>query len=204
MRVLVSCLLLVLSLDLAGCTAIPAVLPLETPASIEPDQGFLLVDVDANAAIHRVAFQPADRSWPRFFLENLPKGRSTRLIRVPAGEYRWGRVEIMGYTYYKRERPYIWEIDSSEDQWRFEVVAGTVSYPGVLVLSRQKRWLTSFTLNRSGEMAERLLRDGDWLLTQQPVVYTGRRRDDFLEYYSGKIADRRDENPSQEAQDAEE
>lgn len=203
-----SLLMLVLLASSSGCVTAITVepIPLDHPVPLAEGEGFLLVEVDSDSPVHTLVIDSADGRSLRVRLSELAKGRRTLLVRAPAGRYRWSRVEIMGYTYRSRRYPFFWDFDPEEDRWQFDVEAGKTNYPGALALRSKQvgarnRWLSAFTLNRSGEMAARLVgRSGGWLISRHPATYTGAWRDDFLEFYSSRLADR--SPPATESEDA--
>lgn len=201
-RLLPSVMLLsLLSLVLVSAACFPAVTrverleiaserPTDATGQLDGDMGFLLLEVEANARIHRLGVESRDSPGSRFYVDKLQKGRHTYLLKVPAGRYAWHRVEILGYGQRGNERPFVWELDDQTEHLRFEIFAGKLNYPGLLVLERDRSLLYSFTLNRSGELAALMNEKASWLMSTIPSVYTGRRRDDFLEFYSSKLAER--------------
>lgn len=195
-------LVLALASSVACRTLEARPIPLEQPALLEPGHGFLLVEIEVNNRVLELSLDRVEGGSERILFGDLPKGRRTMLLQVQAGEYRWNRVELPGQVYRGREYPYVWSFDHDRQHFRFRVEAGKVNYPGILVLSQKGRWLSMFTLNRSGQLAERLLESADWLLLRYPVVYTGRRRDDFLAYYSGRLQQSRVRSRQQEMEAA--
>lgn len=180
----------------AGCAGIEPIEPIrpvdmERPLELLPGEGFALLEIDSNTPVRRLVLGYEGQTRGRFEILDLAPGRQTLLFRIPAGTYRWHRIETPGVMYRGRDHPFWWDLDPEVDHWRFEVEPGKANYPGILVLLRNDRWLTTFTLNRSGELAQRLLRSAEWLLLDQPIVYTGRRRDDFLEHYSTRLSRKR-------------
>ena len=193
-RSLALLLLVLAAANSVACRTLEArPIPLEQPALLEPGHGFLLVEIDANNRILELSLDRVEGGSERILFGALSKGRRTMLLQVPEGEYRWNRVELPGQVYRGRDYPYYWNFDHDHDRdhFRFRVDAGKVNYPGVLVLVQDGRWLTSYTLNRSGELAERLHDAAEWLLLRHPVVYTGRRRDDFLSHYTERLQRKR-------------
>ncbi len=158
------------------------------PAQLEEGNGILIAEIETNSPIHRLAIESVERSGRRFYLQTLPAKRQYQVLQLPRGRYRWGKIEILESVQGMRVRPIRWDSSDDREDLEFDVHAGKVNYPGILVLSRKNFWLTSFTLNRSGELAQKLLNGPKWLLREYPVVSSGRRRDDFLEYYSSRIA----------------
>jgi hypothetical protein len=166
--------------------------------------GILIAEVESNTLINRLGIEPVEGGGRRFFLESLPRGRRYQVLQLPAGRYRWERLEVLQRPNDRRTRSIRWDLSDDREDLEFDVYAGKVNYPGILVLTRKHVWMTSFTINRSGELARQLLSGPKWLLTDYPVVYSGRRRDDFLEYYSRRVAEQapeRSENAGSDGSD---
>jgi len=176
---------------LSGCAAdrLPALHDLKDPITLRPDEGILVVEVDSNRALTRLGIEALGRLRTRTFISDLAAGRRAKLLVLPAGRYRWSRVEMQGVTYGRRHYPATWILENEEPHWEFEVAAGVVNYPGVLVLVRNgDDTLRAYTLNRSGQLVETLAEQESGLMSAFPIVYSGRGRDDFLEFYSKRIA----------------
>lgn len=173
-----------------GCaTSVPPrLLDLDQPISLDPGQGILVVEVDASEPVLRLLIESHERFASSVTLENLAAGRRAKLLVLPAGRYRWrevdmkGDVKINGRTY-----PVTWRIDAADEHWQFDVRAGAVNYPGLVYLHRVDRLgLRMYTLNRSAQLVQTIRESRDALLVEHPIVYSGRGRDDFLEFYASK------------------
>ncbi len=192
MRADLSLLALSLILSLLGCITGPnslrsrdvSLLPLSEPVDLLPGEGLLVFELTTNEVMPELTMASLDGRNPPLILRDLQPGRHTHLIRVPAGRYAWHRIEIMGYEYRRQMRPYTLELDLDNELLHFDVKEGVASYPGLLRATRKDRWITYYTLNRSGQLAERIIDKSRWLIERYPLRYTGRRRDDFLEFYS--------------------
>ena len=175
----------------SGCaTRVPPTLhPLDQKLPLEPEQGILVVEVEASETVLRLLIEPASRLSGSVSLTNLAAGRRAKLLVLPAGTYRWTEIDLQGYiTVNDRTYPMTWVTDDDDAHWQFEVRPGVVNYPGLLVLSRVgPRGLRMYTLNRSAQLVQTLREAGSGLLTERPIVYSGRGRDDFLEFYAAQI-----------------
>ncbi|MCR9094045.1 MAG: hypothetical protein NXI30_07500 [bacterium] len=164
-----------------------ALRPIETEHALGPGQGFVLLDMQLSHDVPRLWVAPTSDSGRKFSIEDLPQGNSLKLIAVEAGDYRFRRVEIMGYPRRGKMVPFEVDLNDENPFLEFTVHEGEVNYPGRLIVFRDGFRLMSFTMNRSGQIAEKLLDEADWLLLEHPASYTGRRRDNFLNYYSTRL-----------------
>jgi hypothetical protein len=179
--------LLLLSL---GCVSLVEgpLRPLDEPIELKADEGVLIIETESNELIRRLTDRSDDPAT-LIRIDQIPKGRHRHLLVVPAGDYRWRSIELTGVQVRRRHYPYIWDLDSDSDHWSFSVRAGVTNYPGLIYVRREKEiYLTSFTMNRSGQLAAQLQSNDSWLLTKYPMRYSGRVRDDFLEFYSSRVA----------------
>lgn len=193
-----------LAIVLSGCgTSVPPTLHgLDKAITLEPEQGILVVEVDASETVMRLLIEPTGRLSSSVSLTNLAEGRRARLLVLPAGTYRWREIDMAGnVTINGRAYPMTWVADSDEEHWQFEVRAGIVNYPGVLVLTRVgSRGLRMYTLNRSAQLVQTIREAGGTLLADRPIVYSGRGRDDFLEFYASRMrSDRARERAADES-----
>jgi len=185
-----SALLLICSL--LGCLTGPnsmlsrdaSLLPLDEPVELAPGEGLLLFEMETNEVMPELTMSSIDGGYTTLVIRDLQPGRRTHIMRVPAGRYAWRRLEIMGYEVGGKMYPYFLDLDRDDEDFHFDVKEGVANYPGLLVVSRKDRWITRFTINRSGQLARRVVDESRWMIEQYPLHYTGRRRDDFLEYYS--------------------
>jgi hypothetical protein len=175
-------LLLVLSssIALAGCASsrIPPI-DASKPIELAAEEGLLIIQIDTEVALSNLILN--HRSVAR----SLSKGRHIWLTRVREGSYRWQEFETGDQVRYRRT----YELDS-DDEMRFYVQAGTINYPGELVIraSPQPR-LGDDTLivrNRNhAAMAVRALQKRyPRLLQSRALHYAGSGDDAFLDYYT--------------------
>jgi hypothetical protein len=175
----------------AGCAKLVTPLPPDRPVAIEPGQGILVVETDTNAPLELLELAGPAGSGFKQQIEDLPSGRHIHLVALSEGEYRWDRVEMEGTVYQGRSYPIRWNLAANEHM-RVTVQAGTVNYPGMLVLFRSKRsYLSAFTIDRSGELVSRIEQEYPDLLSRYPMRYVGRGRDDFIRFYQESLRERR-------------
>jgi hypothetical protein len=176
-----------------GCVSIVdgPLRPLDDPIDLKANEGILIVETESNELVHRLTARSPDPAT-LVRIDQIPKGRHRHLLVVPAGSYRWQSIELPGKDYRGRSRPWAWNLDPESNHWSFDVQAGVINYPGIIVVNREDLYyLTAFTMNRSGQLAATLKANDSWLLTKYPMNYSGRVRDDFLEFYSTRVAESR-------------
>lgn len=182
--------LLSLAFFLIGCAPSQtlSLRELDRPVELAAGEGILVVEVDASEPVLRLLIESQERFVPSVSLENLPAGRRAKLLVLPAGRYRWREVDMKGsVTVNGRPRPVTWRIDAADDHWAFEVRAGAINYPGLVYLERVHHLgLRMYTLNRSAQLILTIRGARGALLAEHPIVYSGRGRDDFLEYFASK------------------
>ncbi len=165
---------------LVGCAS-ARIAPIDAsqPIELAADEGLLIIQIDTDVALHDLIL--SRRSVAR----SLGKGQHIWLARVRAGSYRWQQIEIGDNPRYRR----IYEIDS-DDEMRFDVQAGTLNYPGELVIREGplSSWgyPTLIVRNRNhAAMAVRALQKRDpRILQARTLHYAGSSKDTFLDYYT--------------------
>lgn len=188
--------LLLMLLVAMGCAPnlVGELRPSEYAFDLSEDEGILVVETDSNTPIHQLVFEHDGRSGRDVHLRQIEKGRRINFLVLSAGRYRWSRIELLGSTFRGVHYPYVWELDDESDHWRFSVEPGVINYPGVIVVDSERvGWLSAYTENRSGRFVEYLWQDADFLLDDFRLVYSGRVRDDFLEFYSSRLAQQRED-----------
>jgi len=145
---------------------------------LSPSRGILIVHVESPHAL--------DKLWlgNGIAVDRIPAGGSLRLVILPAGAYRWSRIDLAsgvpGYRYWIQMR--------RDPHWEFRVEAGAMCYAGALLLEHDSgpgraQRLFPRIVNRSSTMLDLLERKHPELLLRHPLRYTGRGRDDFLSAY---------------------
>ena len=177
---------------LAGCAGSvpPKLIELDQPIALQPEEGVLVVEIDAQEPVLRVLIEPVGRFASSVTLANLSAGRHAHLLVLPAGRYRWREFDLKG-TVVVNGRPYpkTWRMEPDDPHWQFDVRAGAINYPGLVYLERlYQSVLRTYTMNRSAQLVQTIGARRRALLTDFPLVYTGRGRDEFLEFYSSKLA----------------
>ena len=166
---------------LFGCaTATRPPIPSGTVPVLAEGEGLLIIDVDTDIAIKRIA---AGRGVAA---ENLAKGRHTWIVRAPAGTYRWQDFEVG----VESSRAVHGSSTRGDEECEFEVVAGSLNYPGELIIRSDYMWRSSgqgiWVRSRDhSAMAVRALRKTHAAtLDAFPLRYAGTSEDGFLAHYT--------------------
>src|SRR5262245_10237973 len=90
--------------------------------TLAPDEGILVVDVEADVPIERLVLSGMTVA------ERLEPGHHLALLVVGAGSYRWTEVQApgpFGSVHFRIQR---------DDEWAFRVEPGRINYAGRIVL----------------------------------------------------------------------
>ncbi|RDY68313.1 S9 family peptidase [Lysobacter soli] len=149
--------------------------PGEDP-KLAPDEGLVVLSVDANAPVSSIHVKRADGGTAEV-LNYIGPGRDSRLYATRAGDYRWAQVNLTAWWYRSR-----FELDEAE--FRFTVAPGKITYPGDLVLRLDS--MTSARMhvaNRSLPIIDWLEKDHGALYPRLSFGYAGQYPDPFPEFY---------------------
>jgi pimeloyl-ACP methyl ester carboxylesterase len=92
---------------------------------LEPGEGYLLLSIDSATQLATIKLAKAKGSSSAHVFEDIGKGRSSRLIKLPEGNYHWS--QLTAWSYY-------WTLDG-DPNLGFKVDAGVVNYPGTLKIT---------------------------------------------------------------------
>jgi dipeptidyl aminopeptidase/acylaminoacyl peptidase len=119
------------------------------------DEGLLVVAVDSRQPLYGLRFGRDGRMLGSAFIRSLPQGRSHRLFKAKAGDYQWMEVQPFGgWRFGLRD----------DDEFRFKVEAGSVSYPGDLSFEASSLWRAQLRMANRGVAAI------DWLRQSHPQL----------------------------------
>ncbi len=154
------------------------VAPGEMP-KLDADEGLLLIAVDSNIDLQSLRISREGMNLDVRNMRDLNKGRNSQLYVVPAGRYRWSRLNT-DINYYRL---------GDDAEYAFEVKAGVINYPGDLIY-RRYGWFSSKT-----QISNRGLAAMDWLDKEHPSLFrvqrfefTGHYPDPFPAMYREAIA----------------
>lgn len=149
--------------------------PGKDPA-LAPDEGLVVLVVDTSAPISSIHVRAVGGGTAEV-LNYLDNGRNLYLYAAKAGEYTWSQVNVLGWSTRTR-------FELKDQQYRFRVEPGALSYSGDLVL-RPSSWTRLYV-----HVANRSLPVLDWLDSQHgaiqrrmPLVYRGDYPDPFPDFY---------------------
>lgn len=159
------------------------------PGPFEPlaeGEGFLVVQVDTDLAIERIA------AGSRPIVRDLQPGRHLWLVRMKAGKMRWTALELVAQA--GRDRSI--ELESrgvlNEREFDFDVEAGALNYPGeIVVRMHTPEWgvgagVSVRNRNHSAMAIRRLSKSHPELVAAHPIRYAGSSGDEFLQFYTQK------------------
>jgi len=154
-------------------------------ASIDLQQGsgLLVVEVEALGPISAVRIEPIGSMFGGRTLNHLQSGANVRVIELPAGEYRWARVDFADQAFRQAVH--------DEARFRFKVEAGVINYAGDLCitpLANSRRHLVTVT-NRAARMLVHLDREFPGVRRRYPMRYQGAFPDRFLAFAAGELGD---------------
>jgi hypothetical protein len=106
---------------------------------------------------------------------DLKEGDNFELIKLPAGDYYWSRLNIFNGRYFNLK----------ENKFSLKVVAGKINYGGHLLVDINQKFGTANLnyMNRSSTVIDQLDTCCSELLNAIPLIYTGTFVDPFIEFY---------------------
>ena len=158
----------------------PALQPLqgEPPGTLGAGEALLILHVDTDVPLAHVQLNRGRAA------EALPKGHHVWLVRAAPGSYRFSSLKLTPQA--GRARAFQLPL---EDEFRFRVEAGSINYPGALVVrsdpyGRPAGSVRVRNRNRSALAVRRLRDRHPELLERHPLRYAGQSGDTFLEHYT--------------------
>jgi acetyl esterase/lipase len=191
-----------------GCASGP---PTPVPGGggepLSSDEGYLVIHVDTDVAIERIAAGGQD------FVRNLQPGRHLWLVRAKAGRARWTSVKLTPQPSNSGPiRPKAFSV-LNEKEFEFEVEAGAVNYPGDLVIRLADpdagimAGISVRNRNHSAMAVRKLAKTHSGLLAAHPIRYAGSSGDEFLQFYTkerDRLAKNARSRPAKNGADAKE
>ncbi len=125
--------------------------------------------------------QPGSLLWTHTF-KDLPAGYHVRVLKLPAGSYRWRQIRVGDFR-----------IDvSHRHQWiALSVEAGKINYSGDLVYD-EHHWQSVYVnrANRTSRILETLDADYPALVEALPFAYHGVSVDPYADFYRAEVPSR--------------
>jgi dipeptidyl aminopeptidase/acylaminoacyl peptidase len=152
--------------------------------SVSNGNGLLAVDVDAVASISGVHIDRIGSMFGGTTLTGLAGGTNIRLIELPAGDYRWSRIDLPGRLRYLHVR--------DDARFHFRVEPGSINYAGdlcvTLATGGSERYAITVT-NRAARMLVHLDRTWPGARRSYPLRYAGPSPDHFLQFAANELGD---------------
>lgn len=170
-------LLMLLSLLLASPLASANKRDEYTPdnlAELGAGEGYLLLNIDSATELATIKLAKAKGMASAHVFENIAKGRSARLIKLPEGRYHWS--ELTAWDYY-------WTFKDDKDLF-FKVEAGVINYPGTLKIRAPGGLSLSVQQEDEATLALRTLALAfPALINRLPLRYQGQSPDPYPDFY---------------------
>lgn len=141
------------------------------PPSLSGDQGYLLLEIDAQRPVAELTLNSS------VAIRDIKPGKSYRVLPLPSGNYQWQSISVPHF-----DLPFKLKLDD-EKKWSFSVVAGTVNYVGHLMVMEERSYnaIDVRLVNRSTLASEQLASQNP-ALAKLPFRFAGFLRDDFTQY----------------------
>ncbi|HET6545639.1 MAG TPA: prolyl oligopeptidase family serine peptidase [Rhodanobacteraceae bacterium] len=148
---------------------------------LEPGNGLLAVDIDTGDLARSVKLDRIGALFGGITLTGLDSSANLRLLELPAGNYRWSRVDLSYFGAYLRVR--------DDPRFRFRVDPGVINYAGDFSVAPTE-WVGSFHLDSSNHAARMLVhldRDFPGVSRRFPMRYQGAFPDRFLQFATREL-----------------
>ena len=160
-----------------------AEIPPGEKVQIREGNGLLAIDFDAPqyASLLKIDRVGSLLGWVT--VNHVHAGHNFRLFEVPAGEYRWSRIDLMSGWEYLRVR--------DEPRHRFKVLPGLINYPGTFEVTNSIVWgRYHFSVgNHMARVLATLDRDYPGTQVKFPVRYLGELPDPFAEFVRSELGE---------------
>ncbi|MDC8013653.1 S9 family peptidase [Tahibacter soli] len=151
----------------------------DDPAALKPGQGLLLVAIENSAAAWSVRI---DGDGGDHVVKDLVSGRNTRLLKLPAGTYRYSRADRSDDMRFSMDRP------DNRARFTFTVEPGVVNYPGELVLRMlSPHRISGGRFNRAAFAMAMFDRDAPGARSRLPWRTDAGAPDPFPEFLASKV-----------------
>ena len=149
---------------------------------VKDGNGLLAVDINtANAYVNVVKIERVGSLFGGTSLTGLGLGDNVRLVELPAGTYRWSRVDMNGAYLHIRD----------DERFQFKVEPGVINYPGDLDIEYTgsgNRYYTTVS-DRAGRAMSNLDTMYPGVRHKFPLRYQGALPDGFPEFATAELGD---------------
>lgn len=157
------------------CAAEPTLSPLAD------DEGYLALNIVIQSMVpESVKLESAELFGAGHLVRELKSGENFHLIKLPAGEYSWSRIQV--------NNSYYFNID--DQNFNVSVLPGKINYSGHLLIEIFQYYGTAYFnyVNRSSQVIDALEGCCAELSKQYPLVFTGTSPDPFIDFYHQLLA----------------
>jgi dipeptidyl aminopeptidase/acylaminoacyl peptidase len=149
---------------------------------VKDGNGLLAVDINTtNAYVNVVKVERVGSLFGGTSLTGLGLGDNVRLVELPAGTYRWSRVDMNGAYLHIRD----------DERFQFKVEPGVINYPGDLDIQSTgsgNRYYTTVS-DRAGRAMSNLDTMYPGVRHKFPLRYQGALPDGFPEFAAAELGD---------------
>ena len=147
--------------------------------SVESGDGLLAVNINAPPFTSLVRIGKVGSVLGGVTLTSLDQWRTIRLVQIPAGEYRWTRVDLLGGGGYLRVK--------DDPRYHFKVEPGVINYPGDLDVETVGSRFHIGVPNRAARFLAALDQHFPGARLKYPLHYVGMFPDRFVEFAAAEL-----------------
>ncbi|BBM03551.1 hypothetical protein [Microbulbifer sp. GL-2] len=150
---------------------------------LSPGEGYAVLALVISGEVPKsVKIQTPKLFGKSYLFEDLSDGNNFKIIRLPAGEYRWTKVTTNRNSYYKIK----------EKEFNLNIQEGSINYGGHLTINTNWQFETAEFdyINRTSQTIEELEKCCLTLLNEYPLLFTERAKDPFIKFYFDSIQSR--------------
>lgn len=143
---------------------------------LENDEGYLVLPVVLKGSIpDSVTIKGEGVFSDGYMFRDLTFGTNFEVIKLPAGSYKWARINVNERTYFTLKK----------HDFNVEVKPGVINYGGHLVIDVNLRFGTASYdyVNRSSEIIHWLQDCCSDEMSNHPLEFTSSSQDPFIDFY---------------------
>ncbi len=147
--------------------------------SLTEDEAILVLVLDTKGTVNDLELKRRGSMFTAYSASFPISGRRVYFLKVKPGTYYWKRAKAgLGSN---------WFFSFDKEEYDFEVVAGTINYPGDFIFHLQDNNTRARVrlLNRTSQVVKKLLEENASLYRDIGLRYHGDYPDDFSDFYSG-------------------